>query len=127
MASLNYSKWETPADLRMVQTKSSRRVAVNKSFQQINEYVEKVNKERLETRQSLHLAKIHRQQQKRKNELKQFEEAQASVEIFLEVSTLTGDNALPEEKLREWYDQIRKDVIIGEAVQILEDLLAASY
>ncbi|HHU82739.1 MAG TPA: carboxy terminal-processing peptidase [Firmicutes bacterium] len=127
LASLNYSKWETPADLRMVQTKSSRRVAVNKSFQQINEYVEKVNKERLETRQSLHLAKIHRQQQKRKNELKQFEEAQASVEIFLEVSTLTGDNALPEEKLREWYDQIRKDVIIGEAVQILEDLLAASY
>ncbi|NLZ43347.1 MAG: hypothetical protein GX894_00635, partial [Clostridia bacterium] len=51
----------------------------------------------------------------------------ASAEILLEVSELEGDNALPEDKLQEWYNQIRKDAIIGEAVQILADLLAASF
>ncbi len=127
LASLEYQKWERPADLDGIKAKSSQRVAVNQSFQQIGEYVEKINKERQETRQSLHLAEIYRQQQKRRDELNRFAEAQASAEILLEVSELEGDNALPEDKLQEWYNQIRKDAIIGEAVQILADLLAASF
>ena len=58
--------------------------------------------------------------------MRRFEEAQAKADIFLEISELEGGNGLPEEKLREWYEEIRKDVILGEAVQILNDLLAAS-
>ena len=58
LTALDYTKWESPADLSMLQAKSSRRVAGNQSFREIDEYVAKVNKDRQETRQSLHLAEI---------------------------------------------------------------------
>lgn len=123
LTALEYPKWEAPVDLKVLQEKSSRRVAANRAFQEIVAYVEKVNKEREETRQSLHLAKIYRRQQERRDELKRFEEAQAGAEIPIEVNLLNAGPSLPEEKLRDWHDQIQNDVIIGEAVQILDDLL----
>lgn len=123
LTALDYPKWDAPVDLRVIQGKSNERVAANRSFQEIVAYVEKVNKDRQETRQSLHLAKFYRQQQARREELNRFEETQAGTEILLEVSLLKDDTALPEEKLKEWRDEIQKDVIIGEAVQILDDML----
>src|SRR5690606_19600430 len=74
LTSLDIQKWEAPADISRIQDKSSRRVAANKSFRQITGYVEKVNEERQDTRESLHLARIFAQQQKRKDELTRFEE-----------------------------------------------------
>lgn len=125
LTSLAYPKWEMPAiDLTEIQAISAQRVAGDQSFRQIVDYVEKINEQRQETRQPLHLVKVFAEQERRRNELKEFEEAQSG-DIFAEVSDLTAGTTLPEEKLQEWHEQIRKDVIIGEAVQLLDDLLTS--
>ena len=54
LTALDYQKWDAPADLRVIQGKATSAWPPTGLSRRIVAYVEKVNKDRQETRQSLH-------------------------------------------------------------------------
>ncbi len=127
----SFKKWQdiAPTTSELI-TRSKARVASSSSFQAVRKYIQLVKEMRQETRQSLKLADVVNQQEKLKIENDNLNQADTEMTFFQVLAsrkTVQKEsdplNKLAMERQTEWFKEIKKDIILGEAVEILSDML----
>ncbi|MCU0276918.1 MAG: carboxy terminal-processing peptidase, partial [Acidobacteria bacterium] len=130
VAPLSFSLWPAARpDWSEIRKRSLERLAENPRFQQVAESTKRLKKQRQQTRVSLNLKKFQAEQEAL------FQQAERTSRQQVEFPHLralpsedpaSGTAAWPDEgKRREWLDGLRKDPIIEEAIQVLNDLRSA--
>ncbi len=128
---LSFSLWTAESlDLAEIKKRSQQRLADNVRFQQISENISRLKKQRDMTLVTLNIRKFQAEQETL------FKEADASskqqvefpnIEASLVQRADNGSAADPRDEMRkEWLLDLRKDPVIEEAIQILNDLRAAT-
>jgi carboxyl-terminal processing protease len=127
----DYEKWQPQSPVpEEIIAKSRARVLENKGFTEVSQYIENVKRLQETTRQSLLLQDVITQQEKLKKEREKLRKSPVQ---------LTHINLLPSgepekkasksldkiagERQEEWFKTIKKDLSLGEAVEILNDLI----
>ncbi len=138
--SLEHSlKWDTTEPARFqawsqstysakeLQNRSKERVAASKPFSLLKENVSFLEAQKKRTSQSLEWDSARAEQAKSKEESKRFKEIRLTTPLKGE--PVERYENLPEELRKqkqvvqgEWMDQLRKDIFIGEALQVLGDV-----
>jgi carboxyl-terminal processing protease len=126
----SFEKWQdqSPATPELVQ-RSKNRVRQNPGFEQIREYVNKVKGLRHDTVRSLRLAKVVERQEKLKAESKKLEEKEVELTHFdilparkVENKKSEQLNEIARDRQTEWFKEIKKDMMLGEVLEILADV-----
>jgi carboxyl-terminal processing protease len=134
ISSTEFDKWNPDtaagADLKTLAEKSRDRVQKNTAFQALEEYMANVKQRRDETLQSLRLDVVKTQQEKI------HKERDAFIKVWEKPSALTVAPSreivkkdsqqlyeIEKEREKEWFDQIKKDLLLEEAVAVLTDKL----
>jgi carboxyl-terminal processing protease len=132
--SIQASQFEKWRDAPLVSTalveKSKARVQANPAFLQIREYVDMVVKMQDKTTQSLQLDTVMKQQDRLRDERKKLEKydvEQTHIKVLPpaepEKKKSEGLNQIAVERRREWFKDIKKDVFLGEVLEIMNDIL----
>jgi carboxyl-terminal processing protease len=127
----NYKKWKpnSPTSPTLVE-KSKTRIQKNPGFKQIKEYAKRIKQMRDQTRYSLQLDEVLKRQDLLKKEREKLENTQIQLaHIQLLPSTKhekTGPERMKEiilKEQQEWFKELKKDIALGEAVEILNDMI----
>jgi carboxyl-terminal processing protease len=116
---VSYHKWLPRLNLAELQEKSSRRIQNEDYFQQVAAYVERVKRQQEDTRQSLKFDEVLAEQERYRKEREEFQRHR--FRTTLQVFGLPEGSGVDEEKLRDWYEQLQSDMVIGEAAHLLYD------
>ncbi|SHO49708.1 carboxy terminal-processing peptidase [Desulfopila aestuarii] len=124
IASVDYTPYRKHPNIEKLKKKSLARVKNNKAFQMITEESEKAVKRSKDTLVSMDIddmrAKLEEARKARQHigaYYKKFREDEGSDEDF-EVDTAT-----PEEKKKEWVEEVKEDPYVLEASQVVRDIL----
>jgi carboxyl-terminal processing protease len=126
-----YEPWQSgPLVSAGLVERSKERVQNNPALQQLKEYIDTVNQIRNETRQSLLLTEMMKRQQEIKAGREKLEKSQSDL-AFMTVlpSTPPGKQEsqsmgkIAKERQEEWFKGIKKDLFLGEVMEILNDML----
>ncbi len=126
-----FEKWTAkPFDIALLAKKSKERVEKNTGFQIIEEYIQRLKKNKLDTLQSLNLKKAlleEEQRQKESEELTKYRSVPLPIKVSLteEIAKDTSARMAKEKAAdqKRWIAQIRKDLVLYEAIAILNDCL----
>ncbi len=132
IAKSSYNKWNTTYDLKTVQLASEKRVSDNPSFSLIRSNAEWLGKQN-DKKYSLSLAKYQEEQKKLRATLKQNDDL-SKLKTEMEVETLQSDsgkydttaNKDKAERYKSWLKYISKDIYVGEAISVLDDMIKGS-
>ncbi len=133
VAPLSFSYWPAAhPEWNEIRKRSQERLAANPRFQQVMENTKRLRKQRQETLVTLNLKKFQVEQELLFQEAERYSRQQVE---FPQLRVLASDappagsadqDSTPdEEKRREWLNGLRKDPIIEEAIQVLNDLRTA--
>ena len=129
VAQLSFSPWggalPDPAEIKR---RSQQRVADNVRFQQIADQVSRLKKQRQSTLETLNVEEFLAEQATLSREADQF--GKQLVEYpYIRATLVDGDGSAPgtperpDEKRKEWLSDLRKDPVVEEAIQVLNDWL----
>jgi carboxyl-terminal processing protease len=128
-----YETWQSPplVSNELVE-RSKARVQKNPGFQQLREYIKDVEQMQKETRQSLLLADMMKRQQEIKAEREKLEKSQTNIPFLTVLPSTPLDNEksqqlekIAKERQDEWFKTIRKDSLLGEVMEILNDMIGS--
>lgn len=130
VAPLSFTPWPgAPSEWNEVRKHSLERLAVNPRFQQVVEYTNHLKNQRQETQVTLNMKKFQAEQQVLFQEAEAYSRQQTE---FPYLRVLDSDapaagaaaplTAADDSRRKEWLDGLRKDPIIEEAIQVLNDL-----
>jgi carboxyl-terminal processing protease len=128
VAQLSFSFSAARPELNEMKSRSLQRQAANARFQEINEHNSRLKKQRDATRVTLNLKKFQAEQKMLFQEAEKFTQEQVEFP-YLQVEASdgpgggkTGAAAEPlSEKRKEWASELRKDPVVEEAIQVLND------
>ena len=129
VAQLSFSPWGGAfPDLTEIKRRSQQRLAGNVRFQQIADNVSRLNKQRQSTLETLNFEKFQGEQAALSREADQFGQQQVEYP-YIRATLVDGDSGAaaasgrPDEKRKEWLSDLRKDPVIEESIQVLNDWL----
>ncbi len=128
---LSFSPWVAACPgLAEIKKRSQQRLAENVRFRQVSENISRLKKQRAATLVTLNLMKFQVEQQALFQAAEKFSQQQvefAHLEAVLSEEPGKDGGAGPQdEKRKEWLAGLRKDPVVEEAIQILDDLRAAT-
>ena len=114
--------------IKKLKAKSSKRVAENPTFELVKENSRRFEDLSKQTLVSLKLEDYTKEQERRAEEAKKFEDIQKSIEGFSALNTMMDKQRAVSDstfanRMDTWHKNILKDVEIYEATAILEDML----
>lgn len=126
----NYEKWKPipPVSKNLVE-RSKNRVQNHPGFQQLEKYIENLKQMQEETRQSLKLSDMMQRQEEIKQEREKLEKSEKVLANIMVVPAAELEkkdaklDKINEEKQKEWFEELNKDLYLGEAVEILNDTI----
>lgn len=126
----NYEKWKPipPVSKELVE-RSKERIRNNPGFQQLEQYIENLKQIREETRQSLKLTDMMERQEEIKREREKLEESEkdlTNIAVVPSAELMKKDvklDKINQEKQKDWFKELNKDLYLGEAVEILSDTI----
>ncbi len=122
-----YSVWKNPVPVDALRKKSRERTSKNEIFRLLTEQTAALKKQKDESQISLSLEAYQREEEKRNNESKRFEEA-GKKQTRLTVTSLAPDlTAMKGDTAKiarndKWLADLNKDVYLEEAVQVIGDM-----
>lgn len=127
---VSFKKWRPEPPVKQAMVEESRKRAQKSSgFEQIRKYIEKVKQLQETTQYSLQLTEVMKRQENLKKEREKLTKSQADlphIEVLpsaeLEKNTSERLNKINKERREEWFKAIKKDLFLGEAVEILNDM-----
>jgi carboxyl-terminal processing protease len=122
VAPLSFSPWPAArGDWSEIRRRSLARLAANPRFQQIAENTKRLRRQRQDTRVTLNLVKFQAEQEALFQAAEKYSRQQAE---FPNLRVQAGDEAPAgdDSRRQEWLNDLRRDPIIEEAVQVLNDL-----
>ena len=130
VAPLSFTSWPgAHSAWNEIRKRSLERLAANPRFQQVMENTQRLKKQRQETLVTLNMKKFQAEQQALFREAEAYSRQQAE---FPYLRVLDSDTPAPgaaaaptapdDGRRKEWLDGLRKDPIIEEAIQVLNDL-----
>ncbi len=127
----NYEKWKPipPVSKNLVE-RSKNRLQNHPGFQQLEQYIENLKQMREETRQSLKLSDMMKRQEEIKQEREKLEKSEKVLDNIMVVPSAELDkkdaklDKINEEKRKEWFKELNKDLFLEESVEILNDTIA---
>jgi carboxyl-terminal processing protease len=127
----NYEKWKPipPVSKDLIE-RSKNRVQNNPGFQELEQYIKNLEQMQKETRQSLKLTDMMKRQEEIKQERQKLEKSQEVLDNMTVVPSAAMEkkeaklDKVNEEKQKEWFKELNKDLYLGEAVEILNDTIA---
>jgi carboxyl-terminal processing protease len=125
VAPLAFVPWGAAvADLTGIETRSRQRKDASVRFQQLAEYINRLKKQHETTQVTLNLKKFQAEQVALFQEADKFQKEQVEfpfIQVALnEVEDKNADAGLVA-KRKEWITNLRKDPVIEEAIQVLDD------
>ncbi|MCP5048603.1 MAG: tail-specific protease, partial [bacterium] len=128
----SFEKWtpQSPVTNELVQ-RSKARVEKDSHFKLIEEYGKRVKRIRSETLQSLQLEKVLSRREKLNAENKRLTDANEKIDlVHLDVLPSRAPekkqsvqlDKIALERQQQWFKDIKKDIVLGEAVEILNDM-----
>jgi carboxyl-terminal processing protease len=126
---LSFTPWPAaPPSLDEIKKRSQLRLAESVRFRQVSENISRLKKQRDATLVTLNLMKFQAEQEVLFQAAEKFNQQQVEfpqVEAVLSEEPGGKDETGPQdEKRKEWLTGLRKDPVIEEAIQILDDLRA---
>ncbi len=124
-----YRVWKDPVPVTMLQKKSKERTAKSEAFKILAEQTAFLKKD--DTKVSLNLKAYRADEDKRKQENKRFEAAEKKstrlnvAGLSVDITALNGDTAKIS-RTDKWLADLRKDVYLEEAVQVIGDMKSAA-
>ena len=127
-----YNKWK-PESLvsKELKDKSKARTLENSSFEEIREYIKTVKQLQLTTRRSLRLTEMVKFQERLKEErdkLLKFQFELRHIDVLpsakLEKKATERLDKATKERQEKWLQEIKKDLALGEAVEVLNDMIS---
>jgi carboxyl-terminal processing protease len=131
IAATNHKKWKPHSPTSPILVEKSRtRIQKNPGFKQIKEYAKRIKQMRDQTRYSLQLDKVLKRRDLLKKEREKLEKTQiklAHIQLLPsaedEKTRSTRMKKIAVEQQQEWFKEIKKDIALGEAVEILNDMI----
>jgi carboxyl-terminal processing protease len=130
----SYRKWRSHSlvnDSTIARSKA--RVRQSPAFQRVIDYVRSVKAMRDDTMQSLQLGEVVKRQEqikKERDKLTQFEKELLHVQVTqsrqLKKKNDRQLDKIAQERRQEWFKEIKKDLMLGEVVRIMSDMLRGS-
>lgn len=125
---LKYNKWNgANYNLDQLKERSLARVQTSEYFALVRKNLERAKKQRKETMRPLQLEKLLAEQEAFKEAIKENEllaQEQPNIEATVPQGTAEAeDYKIEPEKLNKWLGEIRKDIYIAEAVNILQEMV----
>jgi len=128
---VDYEKWEPRSPVsEEIAAKSRARVRENNGFKEITEYIKNVKRLQETTRQNLQITEMIKRQEKLKKEREKLKKSPFKLaHIDLLPSGEPGKRAsasldkIAKERQEEWFKTIKKDLFLGEALEILNDMI----
>jgi carboxyl-terminal processing protease len=125
----NYEKWNSipPLSKKLVE-KSKARVQNNPGFLQMSQYIENLKQFRDDTLQSLKLKDIMKRQSEVKLIRDKMEKSQKDLAEFGVVPSAKMEkkgaklDKIAMDNQKEWFNALNKDIYVGEALEILNDV-----
>jgi carboxyl-terminal processing protease len=129
VSQLSFSPWTLDPDkLTELKSRSQKRREANARFQQIAENIVRLKKQRETTLVTLNLQNFQAEQETLFQEAEKFNQQQVEIAHIRatvnEVKTVGGEAAATDplnEKRKQWLSDLRKDPILEEAIQVLND------
>jgi carboxyl-terminal processing protease len=125
VAPLSFSPWDDGLpELAEMKKRSQQRLAANLRFQEITENIARLKKQRQTTLVTLNLKKFQAEQEALFAAAEKFNQEQVEFpDIRARLSEESGASApaVDAEKRKEWLSGLRKDPVVEEAVQVLND------
>lgn len=127
----SFQRWQlkSPATSQLI-AKSKARIEASPAFGAIKRYIEQVKQMRQETQQSLKLADVVAQQETLKAESDSLNVADVElpyIQVLESRKIEKGNNPslyqLAIERQTEWFKDIKKDITLAEAIEIVNDML----
>jgi carboxyl-terminal processing protease len=128
---LSFPPWKGPfPDLAELKKRSQQRLAANDRFREITENIARLKKQRQTTLVTLNIRKFQAEQEALFAAAEKFSQKQVefpNIRASLSEESGAGAPAVDPEKRKEWLTGLRKDPVVEEAIQVLNDwqLLAA--
>jgi len=128
---LSFPPWKGPfPDLAELKKRSQQRLAANDRFREITENISRLKKQRQTTLVTLNIRKFQAEQEALFAAAERFSKKQVefpNIRASLSEESAAGAPAVDPEKRKEWLTGLRKDPVVEEAIQVLNDwqLLAA--
>jgi len=127
----SYTKWKPePLVTQSMIEKSRDRVQSNQAFIQIKDYADKVKHFQDKKMQTLKIDEVLKEQDQIKQAREKLDKVkqenpnmQVLPTIKLPVSSSDRMNIVEKERQEEWFKELRNDITIGEAMEILSDLI----
>lgn len=128
-----YKRWRSNSRVNdAVVTRSKERVRQSPAFSRVIEYVRRVKQLRDDTFRSLMLSDVVRRQQQLRKESERLSDSEYKLKHIdiLQTRKISKDDAqldkIAKERQDEWFKGIKKDVMLGEVVNVLSDMLGTS-
>jgi carboxyl-terminal processing protease len=120
---------DSPGTAELIE-KSKARTQVNPSFELLDQYVKKIKNIRESTLQSLQLSEVMKRREQLKKESEKLEKTNvvlSSIKVSpsaeLEKKELEGMDKIAGELQADWFKNITQDLLLGEAVEIMNDMI----
>jgi carboxyl-terminal processing protease len=131
IAATDYKKWNPkPLTSPTLVDKSRTRVQDNPGFKQIKKYAERIKQMRDQTRYSLQLDEVLKRRALLKKEREKLENTQIQLTHIQPLPSTEQEKTGPErmkeivlKQRQEWFKGLKKDIALGEAVEILDDMI----
>jgi len=134
ISALAFTPWKNSfRDLSEIKFRSRQRLSNSIRFQQIAANINRLKKQREKTSVNLNLKKFQAEQDMLFQEAEKFNREQVEFP-YIQARLLEGDaasssvaaKATLEVKRKEWIDDLRRDPIVEEAIQVLNDWVAST-
>ncbi|MCF8332007.1 MAG: carboxy terminal-processing peptidase [Bacteroidales bacterium] len=130
--SLEYEPWPKEYNLKSISENSHKRIRKNYVFDLIEKDAKRVEQNRNNTYKTLNLNKFIKEQEKLRNASKKLREARDEI-VPLDVTQLkkdvqiVGQDSVKIERFKRWKNNLKKDIYLKEALNIMQDInLSAS-
>lgn len=131
IAAASYKKWDpkSPTSPTLVE-KSRDRIQNNPGFEQIKEYAKRIKQMRDQTHYSLQLDEVMKRRDLLKKEREKLENAQIQL-THIQLSPSADQEKTQPQRMKEivlkqqqeWFEELKKDILLGEAAEILNDMI----
>ncbi|MCK4835994.1 MAG: carboxy terminal-processing peptidase [Candidatus Aminicenantes bacterium] len=138
ITAVSFSKWDAyQLDLEILSVESQKRTANHPYFNGLKLYVENLSAARENTRKSLHFETFYREQQQMLQQQKEINQLQkefshitvSSLETAITpISGIANERSGEQQKItadiqQEWFQQLKKDSYLEEAMMIIQDII----
>jgi carboxyl-terminal processing protease len=126
VAPLSFSPWpEARSDRDDIRRRSLERLAANPRFQLVAENTKRLREQRLQTVVTLNLKKFQSEQETLFQNAETYNRQQIEFPYIHALPSETVPAGQEDKKRHEWLNGLRKDPIIEEALQVLNDMRTA--